>query len=265
MTPTSAFTDDQYARAFPPGIERHYWHQARNRLIWRKVRRLCGSGAVVLDIGCGPGITVEFLRGRRVDCRGVDTARPRPVHPGLAAHLSLATDAFALPAGFRERVTLLLLLDVLEHLDAPEEFLGRCVSSFPSATGILVTVPARAELWSNYDEFYGHRRRYTTRALAELASESLELVESGYFFHSLYVAGRLAALGKRRSIDVPPPTFPRLHRFAGWLMDVEDPGARPRRRRLLGLRPLRPQEADRLGPAARAPALTRQHHPLLSS
>jgi hypothetical protein len=79
------------------------------------------------------------------------------------------------------------------------------------------------ELWSNYDEYYGHQRRYTLATLAELAGP-YRLAESGHFFHALYLAGLVAKAvgGGKRSLDVASPRALAAHRAVGWLFDREE-------------------------------------------
>ena len=60
----SAFNRDQYTDAYAPGIERLFWHVARNATILRWLRR-CGMDAEkLLEIGCGPGIVVDYFGPR---------------------------------------------------------------------------------------------------------------------------------------------------------------------------------------------------------
>lgn len=211
----TTFTGEKYANAYPEGIERHYWNLARHHHIARLLRRAPGSGGLVLDIGCGRGITVEYLRGHGFDCRGSELSDVAiPAH--LQAHCTSSSDAFALPEELRGRVGAILLLDVLEHLEDPAAFLDRCVTSFPLLQSLVVTVPARMELWSNYDDYYGHKTRYDLPSLQALgAREGLKVAEIGYFFHTLYPPLRLvnAFLG-RRAIRYSAPRLAFVH----WLL-----------------------------------------------
>jgi SAM-dependent methyltransferase len=210
----TTFTSEEYANAYPEGIERHYWTLARNYHVARLLRRAPGSGGLVLDIGCGRGLTVEYLRGLGFDCRGFELSDVAiPAH--LQAHCASSSDAFALPEELRSRVGAILLLDVLEHLEDPAGFLDQCVTSFPALQSLVVTVPARMELWSNYDDYYGHKTRYDLPSLQALvAREGLKVAEIGYFFHALYPPLRLvnAFLG-RREIRYSAPRLVFVHRL----------------------------------------------------
>src|ERR1051325_3501464 len=76
MEARTAFTDEQYANPYPPGIERSYWHRARNRILLRRLAPVLAPRARILDIGCGPGIVVDHLRREGLDCAGVDLGTP---------------------------------------------------------------------------------------------------------------------------------------------------------------------------------------------
>jgi SAM-dependent methyltransferase len=220
----TAFTDEQYANPYPPGIEKHYWHQARNRILLRKLRPVLSPTDKVLDIGCGPGIVVDYLRRLGVDCAGVDLGSPVPATSDVAPFLDLGKSAFDLTPAARSSVTAILLMDMLEHLPTPEEFLRDCEAHFPNARRIFVTLPARMEIWSSYDEYYGHYRRYALDALAGLIGQThFRLVDSGYFFHLLYVAARVVATAsKTRSHRVVAPKLGFPHAVLGRLLDLEE-------------------------------------------
>ncbi|HEY3321424.1 MAG TPA: methyltransferase domain-containing protein [Planctomycetota bacterium] len=210
----TAFQAQQYAISYPDGVQRHYWHLARNRLI-NRVLRMHGASpsALTLDIGCGRGIAVDFLCEHGWNAIGCDTGRPAPITPSVGSRLHVETDAFVLDESVRQKVETLLLLDVLEHLEDPAGFLNRCRTAFPRCTLLLVTVPARPELWSNYDEFYGHHCRYTPTTLSGLAGTDMALLSLGYFFHLLYVpALLLRLLQMKREVSMPAPKLPLLHR-----------------------------------------------------
>jgi hypothetical protein len=125
----------------------------------------------------------------------------------------LGADACDLDQSLRSRVSLILLLDVLEHLESPREMLARLHDAFPTLRHILFTVPARMDLWSNYDERNRHYLRYDGVSVHTLAERGhYELIEWAYFFHALYVPARLMkVLGIRRQTQRKAPALPRLH------------------------------------------------------
>lgn len=219
----TAFDEAQRANAYPPGIGEHFWLDARSRILQRKIAPVA-AGKPVLDLGCGPGVTVAHLRRRGIDCWGCDLADYEPAEPGLRDVLWLGQDVFELPRAERERFRVLLLLDVLEHLPEPEGFLARCLAELPALEHVLVTLPARQELFGQYDEYYGHRCRYDLASAAALcASAKLAPTSSGYFFHALYPTMALQkVIARERSVVFPTARWPPWHRFLATLFALEE-------------------------------------------
>ena len=177
---------------------------------------------VVLDVGCGRGLTVDALRRAGIDCHGVELADVAAL-PAVRPFVFTSQDALALPEDFRRRITVVLLLDVVEHLPAPADFLAACAVHFPSLARLIVTVPARAELWSNYDDFYGHVRRYDRASLqALIGPRARRGAETGYFFHALYPVMRAQlAVKAERPLRHVPPRWRLPHRVAAGVLELE--------------------------------------------
>lgn len=215
----SGFSADQYMDSYPPGMENHWWHRARIRIVRRAIDRF--PGATILDIGCGPGIAVSALRSLGYDCWGCEVANP-PVREAVADFVRTCKDARDLDAEFRYKVGVITLLDVLEHLPDPSSFLKSIVGAYPNLRGTIVTVPARAELWSAWDDRYGHFRRYNRPMLTQLIDDAgLRLVSMRYFFNSLYPALLAISRLNRRgtSIEAPHSAWP--HALLGGLFALE--------------------------------------------
>ena len=185
MATTTGFHAEQYAEAYPPGAEDTYWHIARNRILARHIRAACPSR--VLDVGCGRGILVEYLVRHGVDCYGVELAEvtvPETLHGRIFAGIA----AQNMPAQLRASIDVMVLGDVIEHLEKPVEFLRSLIAAFPVAKTVIITVAARPELWSNYDEHYGHFRRYTLDSLGEIVEQAgLGVKHLSHMFRLLYV------------------------------------------------------------------------------
>lgn len=200
------FSGEQYALAYPDGIENHWWNRARGWVILRLLRRHCDEASTVVEVGCGRGIEVKSLRDAGVAAHGVELA-PVPPLAAVSSWVATNTDACALDADIRNSAKVLMLLDVLEHLPEPAAFLQQLLESYPNVTRVIVTVPARQELWSNYDDYYGHHCRYTLDTLNELGDRAgLLPLATGYFFQLLYLPLiALALLGRTRTTRLAPP------------------------------------------------------------
>jgi hypothetical protein len=220
----TAYTAAQYEENYPPGSEQYFWHVARLLAIRRAVRSIAATGPKkILEIGCGRGIVVRYLREQGIDCSGVELSDAVEIAPDLAPFIHAGRDCFDLPVCVRERSDCLMLLDVIEHLPNPITFMVKLRAAFPRARCLVVTVPARSELWSNYDDHFGHFRRYTRQSLwIELGLSGFSVIRSRYIFHSLYPVMLAAAKSTgKRFTQTPAPARPMLHRGIGLGFFVE--------------------------------------------
>lgn len=118
-----------------------------------------------------------------------------------------------------------LLLDVLEHLD--DDFGGlRAAHRLLREGGVLVvTVPAYAWLWSGHDVALGHRRRYVAAGLRRLVESAGYRVERLSYFNTVLfpaIAGvrlyKRLRRDERHDLAYPGP---RLNACLEWLFALE--------------------------------------------
>ncbi len=205
----SAYKDEHFELNYPDGIENNFWNFARNRIIWRHIKNLKQEVGKVLDIGCGRGIVTNFLYEKGIDILGVELGITTPLQ-GAKVPILYGQDAFKLPEDLRYQINTVLLLDVLEHIKEAVEFLIKIYNFFPNLKWMFITVPARQELWSNYDEYFGHIKRYTPELLKkELKKAKFQIVKCSYFFHLLYIVIYLNNffLRQRNIKHLPPKSF----------------------------------------------------------
>jgi hypothetical protein len=222
----TAFNAAQFDSSFPVGIEHDYWTVARNGFIADAIRLARAEGAwdggLIMEVGCGSGLVAKAMHDLGLPVRGVDLGMPTPV-PGAEGLLTLGTDAKDLPEAERLAVELVLLPDVIEHLPDPAGFMGALPEAFPHLRGIIVTVPARPELFSDYDRYYGHFRRYTPELVAEhFDTAGFDCLNWTYAFRGLYMAARLMQLANLpRQTQRKAPRLPLLHKAlaAGFRME----------------------------------------------
>lgn len=202
----TAFNQSQFDAIYPQGIERHYWNSARNQIIYRWLLQCGGESGPMLEIGCGRGIVVEYLRARGLDCFGVEAASIAPL-ASVGAFVKTGITHASLNATFRQSIDTILLFDVIEHIPNEVAFINSIRATFPNLKRVIVTVPARMELWSNYDEYNGHFRRYSIQTLTQLSDKlHISSPKISYFFHSLYMPARLLLLrSKLRDTHITAP------------------------------------------------------------
>ena len=229
------FDADRFLAAYPPGIEHSYWHVARNRIIHRTMARHLPRDARVLEVGCGTGVVTRHLRARGWDCTGVDLGVPAD-HGAGEPYLHLGADALTLPDDLRNSITALALFDVIEHVPDAPGFLQSLLGAYPNVRHVVITVPAGMRLWSDFDDHYGHYRRYDRRMITdELARSGIAPLQHRYFFHALALAIRvnnmLFARKRQLEFKAPRPGASRLlNRLLGGLFSLEEqllPGAMP--------------------------------------
>lgn len=173
-------------------------------------------------MGCGRGILVEYLAARGMDAYGVELS-PISVPSQLEDRLFAGMAAESLDESFRASVDTLVLGDVIEHLPDPLGYLNQLLPAFQRVNAIIITVPARQELWSNYDEYYGHYRRYDLASLrATVMAAGFTPIELGYLFRFLYLpALLLRCLGMKRQVSLEAPRRPFVHRMIAAAIEGE--------------------------------------------
>lgn len=173
------------------GATGFFWH----RLRWRFVEANLPEGPfTLLDVGAGSGVTGEFLSRARPDAEYVFDEPIESLRTRLRARYGSDHDLHQ-AAGILA-VDVVVLLDVLEHVDDDRAFLDGLVARLAPGTVVVVTVPASMRLWSEWDVVLGHRRRYEPSTLAALVSSvPVEVVETGHLFAEMLPA----ALWRARS------------------------------------------------------------------
>jgi hypothetical protein len=219
------FDERQFDLAYSDGAEHYWWQRAKDWMVAGLLRKHVRTDSPILDVGCGRGFTVAHLREMGFSgCRGVELAAIKPLS-GLESFVKTGLPAGDLPSAERAAFRTLLLLDVIEHVPDPVPFLRQLAVDFPGVKSVVLNVPARQELWSNYDTFYGHHRRYSRPMMEDLCEKlGWKIRSMTYCFHSLYVPARiLSALKKERSVKINAPAAESrgIHKLLGGFFVME--------------------------------------------
>ncbi|MEW6352017.1 MAG: class I SAM-dependent methyltransferase [Thermodesulfobacteriota bacterium] len=181
--------------------ETHWWFVGRTELVKTVVSSvLCPSAdSLVVDVGCGTGGIVGAL-AKDYSCVGMDAASDGIALAG-ARFPDIPFLLGSTPHDLGERASrldLMLMLDVLEHVEQDREFLAGFIEPLKPGAHVLLTVPAGTALWSPHDENYGHYRRYEPATFRALWSGlNVREVFVTYFNVFLYPAVRLVRLLNR--------------------------------------------------------------------
>jgi len=194
-------------------VRRHPWELARLDFFRRRAQALglAVRPIRVLDVGSGDA----WLATTLLSALHPDSVLTCWDSGYTAAHLADLTARFGPRCQFvvtrpDDRFDLVLLLDVLEHIDDDLGFLRETVTrNLVAGAHALVSVPAWQTLFGDHDVRLHHFRRYQPDQARRLLEDSgLTLLASGGLFHGLLlprVIERLSArVGVRRT---PPPTI----------------------------------------------------------
>jgi 2-polyprenyl-3-methyl-5-hydroxy-6-metoxy-1,4-benzoquinol methylase len=190
-------------------FERHPWEEARFAFVLSVVHEagLDRTPVRVLDAGAGDGwfatqLIERMAVGTEIACWDTAYGMDNTVRPVAASpRLSFSTTR---PDG---RFDVLLLLDVLEHVEDDRGFLTRLVADAmrPGGTA-LITVPAWPSLYGPHDASLAHYRRYRPSACAALIRDAgLEIVASGSLFHAALIVRSAIRLVERNRPDSTRP------------------------------------------------------------
>ena len=177
---------------------RHWYFRGRLAVLLAVLERVIPPPPRrLLEIGCGTGNVLHALArfGEVVGVEVDPALRAVGCADGLDIRAGSLPDAIPVPDAWADVV---LLLDVVEHLDDDRAALtGACRALRPGGV-MVVTVPAYGWLWSGHDEALGHRRRYTATGLGQVMAEARLAVEHvGYFNTILFPAIAGVRLAKR--------------------------------------------------------------------
>jgi SAM-dependent methyltransferase len=202
----------------------HWWFVGRRRIVAHAIAGLSPAlpeKARILEVGCGTGSNLLMLRGfGRVDAIEPDPAARRLAteRAGIDVGGGLLPDGVRLADG---RYDLIVLLDVLEHVERDHASLAALRAKLKPGGRLLLTVPAAPWMWSGHDVAHHHKRRYTVETLcAALGGGGFRLVHMSHFNTLMFPLIALVRLLKRGGDGddaMPPPPVNRLlGRLFGW-------------------------------------------------
>lgn len=181
-----------------------FWFRSRNRALALAVKRYFPAALTFFEVGCGTGVVLEHfaftfpaldLTGGELSAPGLAIAKSR-----LPGARLLQADALNLP--FAGEFDLVGMFDVLEHIEDDRRALAQLGKSLKPGGGLLLTVPQHAWLWSEWDVYSRHKRRYSRAELAgKVRDAGFDVLWSSALFSLLLP---LLVLSRRRSRRAAP-------------------------------------------------------------
>jgi SAM-dependent methyltransferase len=175
-------------------VWQHPWWHARAELLlsllkWSQVH----PPARILDAGCGWGVNLDYLERCGYRPAGLDISRrtlqrlDRPDRELIEADLTQELPTAVKP------YDAVIALDVIEHLDDDRLAVARLARLTKPGGITILSVPALPELYSEFDEVQGHRRRYLPQTLRQAFEDTDLIVE-----HILWWGAWLVPLLRRQ-------------------------------------------------------------------
>lgn len=215
--------------------ERHFWFRGRNTVIRNVIERTFPrfTGKRFLEIGCGTGYVLRELDRMGLTVTGLDMHAD-----GLVFARKRVPDAVFITGDMfrftpKKRFDAVGIFDVIEHITDDRRALQKCGELLVNNGMLFITVPARPELRSVYDDISGHKRRYTKETLTDLLIRSGFRIRfigyAGFFQYIPHFIMKRLMLGKIRKNDTmsvltevvrQPPAFINwlLEKTFGWDM-----------------------------------------------
>jgi SAM-dependent methyltransferase len=218
--------DPEFSQRYRELYERHWWFRAREELIIKFLRRNQppGGWGTILDVGCGDGLFFREL-AQFGDVEGIEVSAD-VISPDNPYRHRIHIGPFDKTFQPDKKYSLVLMLDVLEHLAEPVEALRIALSHLQPNGSLLITVPAFKALWTSHDELNYHFTRYTKATFNRIAENAgMKTAESRYLFYWLFPV-KLAVRGIERLFGSTPkiPGIPPsgLNRMLYWVSRLEE-------------------------------------------
>jgi SAM-dependent methyltransferase len=161
----------------------HFWIKRRLDVLIALCGSLLRDDARLAEIGCGSGLVQSQFEDRLgLSIDGFDLNAEALERNASRTGRLACYDVQERNEELRDRYDLVLLLDVIEHVQEDARFLEDSAFLAKPAGHLVVNVPASPRLYSRYDVAAGHLRRYTPRALLEVGQKAgLEVASWTYW------------------------------------------------------------------------------------
>lgn len=163
-------------------IEKHWYYKSKGLAVTRLLRG--SSPSVVLDVGSGSSFFANMVLSSTTakEAWCIDTSYTKDSDDRAAGK----------PIYFRRSIDrtnadLVLLLDVLEHVEDDVGLLSEYAKKVPIGAEFLISVPAFQFLWSAHDVFLEHKRRYRLEQIENVVKAAdLKVISGAYYFGAVF-------------------------------------------------------------------------------
>ncbi|MGP8215781.1 MAG: class I SAM-dependent methyltransferase [Bacteroidia bacterium] len=186
--------DDAYIKYFDTNVTDRKNFDSLLKWIYKEIDL---SGKSILDIGCGSGKFVNYLRERGLNCKGLEYSKPlfEKYLKGKEYFINNSIEGFIETDGSHYDV--ITLFDVLEHVERPVKFIESISKLQPGGGYFIIEIPLYGTLpslllgkkWHFFHKY--HFSYFRKKQLIKLLREhGYNLVQSKYrgkYFHLSYL------------------------------------------------------------------------------
>jgi SAM-dependent methyltransferase len=196
-------------------VRAHPWWAARARLAVSMLRAEgLAPPASLIDVGCGWGVNLQALESAGYQAVGLDASRQILDLIDQPGRTLIQADLTQPLPPHQKQYAGGLMLDVLEHLDDDRGALQRVAPLIRPGGMLIASVPALPELFSEFDEIQGHRRRYTVEALRAAFENSGFTIKALYWWGAWMVP--VLSLRQKRARPGAPNPYTHYLRLPPW-------------------------------------------------
>ena len=182
-------------------IENHWYYRSKVKAVENLLSDI--NPSVILDVGAGSGFFSKKLLSAKDSKQAwcVDISYEKEYDAlEFGKSIFYRTSVGAIDAD------LVLLMDVLEHVEDDVGLLKGYVDKVPVGSYFLISVPAFEFLWSAHDVFLDHKRRYRLPQMESVIEKSgLTVLKGGYYFGAVFpIAASVRLIGNLLSSEKSP-------------------------------------------------------------
>jgi SAM-dependent methyltransferase len=178
--PLTGIMAEEYFEIATP---RHFWCRRRFEVLQELADARLRSVTRVAEIGCGNGVLQRQLEDTYLFAPSGFDLHEAALRKNICRRAGVyCYDINDRAEEFRKAFDVLLLFDVLEHIEDQDRFLESVKFHLADGGCIIINVPALQWLFSPYDRVQGHQRRYSLASLLEVGKRNgLRAIKSTYW------------------------------------------------------------------------------------
>ncbi len=196
-----------------------WWYKAKSDLLFDIIDNIDSKKRfTILEIGPGKGNNLETLsKFGTIDILETEVDFINYLKNEKSIHINNYFQKFE---QIQKKYELIVLLDVLEHIENPIKFLNNIYSILSDDGIVVIGVPAFQSLWSDHDVKMKHYKRYDWNTLKVETNNHFE-IKRKYGFNYLLLPLRYLQIKFSRKIHTVYETGWALNSFLYFITSIE--------------------------------------------